>query len=152
MRGIGDQRAGDGDALALAARQAAAALADDGVVAFRQLEDEVVRAGQLAAAITRSIGIAGSAKRDVLAHRAVEQDVLLQHDADLAAQPGRIDQGEIDAVDQHAAALRHVEPLHQLGEVLLPEPEAPTMPIDLAGLDLEASRAAPPARRAGSGR
>ena len=44
---IGDQRAGDGDALALAARQAAAALADDGVVAFGQLEDEVVRAGEL---------------------------------------------------------------------------------------------------------
>ena len=44
---IGDQRAGDGDALALAARQAAAALADDGVVALGQLEDEVVGAGEL---------------------------------------------------------------------------------------------------------
>ena len=44
---IGDQRAGDRDALALAAREAAAALADDRVVAFRQLQDEVVRAGEL---------------------------------------------------------------------------------------------------------
>ena len=34
---IADQGAGDGDALALPARQAAAALADHGVVAFRQV-------------------------------------------------------------------------------------------------------------------
>ena len=44
---VGDQRARDGDALALAARQARAALADDGVVALGQLEDEFVRAGEL---------------------------------------------------------------------------------------------------------
>ena len=43
---IGDQRAGNGDALALAARKRRAALADDGVVAFGQFEDEVVRAGE----------------------------------------------------------------------------------------------------------
>ena len=43
---IGDQRARDGDALALAAGQRRAALAHDGVVAFRQLEDEFVRAGE----------------------------------------------------------------------------------------------------------
>ena len=55
-------------------------------------------------------------ERDVVADRAVEQHVLLQHDADLPPQPGGIDHGEIDAVDEHAAALRHVEPLHQLGE------------------------------------
>ena len=44
---IGDQGAGDGDALALPAGQAAAALADDRVVAFGQFEDEVMRAGEL---------------------------------------------------------------------------------------------------------
>ena len=41
---IGNERAGNGDALALTARERAAALADDGVIAFRQLQDEVVRA------------------------------------------------------------------------------------------------------------
>ena len=39
--------AGDGDALALAAGQARAGLADQGVVALRQLGDEVVRRGGL---------------------------------------------------------------------------------------------------------
>jgi hypothetical protein len=43
-------------------------------------------------------------ERDILAHRAVEQDILLEHDADLAAQPGRVDLADIDTVDQNAAA------------------------------------------------
>ena len=53
---------------------------------------------------------------DVLAHAAVEQQVLLQHHADLAAQLGGVDQADVDAVHQHAALLRGVEPLHELGE------------------------------------
>ena len=55
-------------------------------------------------------------ERDVVADRAVEQHVLLQHHADLPAQPGDVDQREVDAVDQDAAALGHVEALHQLGQ------------------------------------
>jgi hypothetical protein len=45
--GIGDERPGDRDPLALPARQARAALADDGVVPVRQLENEFVGAGEL---------------------------------------------------------------------------------------------------------
>src|SRR5499427_10588092 len=40
---VGNERAGDRDALALAAREGRAALADDRVVALAQLEDEFVR-------------------------------------------------------------------------------------------------------------
>src|SRR5215831_21391455 len=43
---IGDERAGNRDALALPAREGRAALADDRVVAFGQLEDEFVRSRQ----------------------------------------------------------------------------------------------------------
>jgi hypothetical protein len=43
---VDEQRAGDADALALAARQALAALADERVVAMRQAQDEVVRVGR----------------------------------------------------------------------------------------------------------
>src|SRR5450759_2418414 len=43
---IRDEGAGNGDALALAARQAAAPLADHGVIALRKLQDEVVRTGK----------------------------------------------------------------------------------------------------------
>ena len=42
-----EQQAGDGDALLLAARQAVAALADDGVVAVGERGDGVVDAGRL---------------------------------------------------------------------------------------------------------
>ena len=41
---VGNQRAGDGDPLPLAARQAAAPLADDCVIALGQFENEVVGA------------------------------------------------------------------------------------------------------------
>ena len=75
-----------------------------------------MRAGELRRLRSRAPSAAGIGERDVLAHRAVEQDVLLQHDADLPAQPGGVDRREIDAVDQHAAALGHVEALDQLGE------------------------------------
>ncbi len=43
--GVGEQGAGDRDPLALAAREGEAALADDGVVAARQVADELVGAG-----------------------------------------------------------------------------------------------------------
>ena len=43
---IGDQRTGNRDALALATGQRRAALADDRVVAFGELQDEVMRAGK----------------------------------------------------------------------------------------------------------
>ena len=55
-------------------------------------------------------------KRNVVANRAVEQHVFLQHDADLPPQPRRIDHGQVDAVDQNAAALRHIKPLDEFGE------------------------------------
>src|SRR5262245_6730235 len=113
---IHHEGAGDGDALALPAGQARAALADDGIVALGQLEDEFMRASECrrrndAVHRHRRIG-----ERDVVAHRGVEQNILLQHHADLPTQPGNIDGGEIDTVDQHASALGHVKPLQQLDE------------------------------------
>jgi hypothetical protein len=44
---IGHQRPRDRDALLLAAGQGAAALADEGVVAFGQFQDEIMGAGEL---------------------------------------------------------------------------------------------------------
>ena len=103
---IADQRAGDGDALALAARQVGAALLDDRVVAVRELEDELVRAGKLGRRDHRFHRPGRIGQRDILADRAVEQDILLKDDADLAPQPGGIDQREVDSVDQHPPLLR----------------------------------------------
>ena len=76
--------------------------------------------------------------RDIVAHRDVEQHVLLQHDADLAAQPGRIGHGKVHAVDQHAPALRDVEALDQFCERALAGPGGPDDADRLAGRHLEA--------------
>ena len=100
---IGGQRAGDGDALALAARQVRAALLDHRVVALRQLGDELVGAGEPRRLHHQRPRHRRIAERDVLVDRAVEQDVLLQHDADLAAQPAGIELGDVDAVEHHLA-------------------------------------------------
>ena len=81
---IGRERAGDGDALSLPAGEVRAALLDQCVVAFGELVDELVGAGEPgdlddAGARHRRIG-----EGDVLVNGAVEQEVLLQHDADVA--------------------------------------------------------------------
>jgi hypothetical protein len=108
---VGDQRSGNGDMLALAAGERAALLADQGVVAFGQFEDEVVGARQLSRLhdgvhLQRGVG-----QGDVLAHAAVKQRVLLQHHADLSSQPGRFDQSQVDTVDEHPS---------RFGDELLP--------------------------------
>ena len=115
----------------------AAALADDRVVALGQLQDELVCAGQLRRGDDALHRHGRVGERDVVAHRTVEQHVLLQHDADLAPQPGGVDHREIDAVDQHAPALRHVEPLDQLGERALARARRADDADDLAGRHAE---------------
>src|SRR5262245_10517202 len=72
---IGGQRAGDRDALALATRQAGAALAHLGVVALGQFQDEVVGAGELGGGDHALHRHGRIGERDVVAHRAVEQHV-----------------------------------------------------------------------------
>ena len=97
---VGGERAGDGDALALAAGEVGAALLDHRVVAVRQLGDELVGAGEPRHRDHLRARHGGIGERDVVVDRAVEQQVFLQHDADLAAQPAGIDLGDIDAVEQ----------------------------------------------------
>src|SRR5262244_3297201 len=69
---IGDERAGNRDALTLAAREGRAALADDRVVAFGQLEDEFVRPRQPCRRDDALHRHGGVGEGDILAHRAVE--------------------------------------------------------------------------------
>ena len=52
---------------------------------------------------------AGLAERDVLLDRAVEQEVVLHHDADVRAIVAQPHVGDVVSVDEHAAALRMVE-------------------------------------------
>src|SRR5262245_45258633 len=113
---IGNERARDGETLALAAREAGAALSHNGVVTIGELKDEIMRAGHLRGGNDPFDRHRAVRQRNMVAHRAIEQDALLQHDADLTTQPGWINDAEINAVDQNPPALGHIEPLDQLGE------------------------------------
>ena len=106
---VGENRARDRDALPLAARQPDAALADDRVVALLEALDELVavrdaahRSDLLARGVRLRVG-------DVLGDRAVEEEVVLQHDPEMLAVVAQLDRGEVVAVDQDAARQRPVE-------------------------------------------
>jgi hypothetical protein len=105
---VPQQRASDGDALSLSARQRHPARAEDGVVAIRQVLHEGVRPGcrgradHLLRPRPRPVG-------DVLGHGAGEQDGVLQDEADLGAQPPERAIGQVVAVDHDASRGRIVE-------------------------------------------
>ena len=88
-RRVLEERAGDGQALALAARERAAALADDGVEAVRLAGDELDRLGAFERLDHLLVGGVGAADLEVLADGAGEQHRLLEHHADVAAERGR---------------------------------------------------------------
>ena len=79
------QRAGQHDALLLAARQAAAALGDDGVELVGQAVDEIGQLGGRDRLLEVRVGD-GLAEGDVLAQRQVEDDAVLEDEPDLAVQ------------------------------------------------------------------
>ncbi len=83
-RVVADQRSGDADALALAAGQRGAAIADQAVVAVGHAVDELVGVGQLGRRNDVVVGGVGAAERDVVADGASQQHRVLQHEADLA--------------------------------------------------------------------
>ena len=85
-RRVAHDRPGDRHPLALAAREPAAALADDRVVTVREADHEVVDLGGPGRGLDVLVAGVGPAEADVLADRGVEQEALLKHDAELAAQ------------------------------------------------------------------
>ena len=99
--GIGQHGPGDGEKLALALAQARAPLAQHGVITLGQSFDEIVGVGQFGRGHHLFIAGVGSAKADVVHHRVVEEEGVLQHDADLAPQAGQGHIPHVDAVDAH---------------------------------------------------
>ena len=106
---VGEHRPGDRDALALAARQREALLADHRVVAVGQLDDELVRAGGAGRGLDLGVGGVGPAVGDVGAHGVGEEERVLEHDADLRAQRVERDVAHVDAVDADRPGLHVVE-------------------------------------------
>src|SRR4051812_33233111 len=103
--GPAQQRARQADALALAARQQSALLADAGLVALGQAQDQLMGAGD-PGRVDDLLGRGRSEPGNVLGHRAVEQGDLLGQVADmlaeLAALPGR----DVGAVKAHTPGAR----------------------------------------------
>ena len=77
--GIGDQGPGDGDALALAAREGRPAFTDRGVVTLREGPDKFVRPGQGGGLDDARHGQARGAHRDVVADRPPKEKALKKH-------------------------------------------------------------------------
>ena len=100
---------GDGDALALPAREPAPPLADHGVVAPRQVEDEVVGEGRPGRRLHARLVHVVQAVGDVGAHGVVEEHRLLGHEADLLAQAREGGLADVDAVDEDRALAHVVE-------------------------------------------
>ena len=82
---VGQDGAGDGDALRLAAGELDAAFADDGVVLLFEAFGEFVDAGDAAGVENFVFGGVGAGEGDVFADGAVEEKGFLQDDAELGA-------------------------------------------------------------------
>ena len=102
-RRVLQDRPGDRHALALAAGQARAAVADDRVVAVGQRADEVVRVGRPGRGDHLGLGRVEAPVQDVLADRAAEQRRLLRDETDLPAQARDGDVAHVEAVDADAS-------------------------------------------------
>ena len=82
-RRILEERAGDRQALSLAARQVAASFADHGLKAVRRAVDEFARLGLLERKLHLGRGRVGLADAQILLDRAREDERLLEHDPDV---------------------------------------------------------------------
>ena len=137
-RRVGGERPGDGDALALAARQVGAALLDHRVVALGQLGDELVgarRGGRWRSTWAR--GMAGLAKAMLSWMVRLNSRFSCSTTPMLARSQAGIDLGEVGAVEQDLALVRQVEALDQLGQRRLARARRPDDADHLAGPDRE---------------
>src|SRR5690606_3953011 len=113
---IGDQRAGDRDALALPAGKIRGAFLQHRIQPAGQTRDELLRAGHPRGRnnlIDRRIGLR---RGNVFGDGAAKQETLLQDDADTAAQVHEVDFAKVEAVDSNDAFLHRIKALDDAGE------------------------------------
>ena len=135
--GVLQDGAGDGDALAFAAGEAEALFADDGVVALRHAQDEVVGEGVAGGLYDLFGGNIGLAVGDVVAHGVVEEDRLLRDLGDLFAERLESEGANIVAVDEDAAAADVVEARDEIDQRALPCPAGADESEHFADADFE---------------
>ncbi len=132
--GVRQQAAGKGDALALAARERVAALADHLVVPSSQLTDESV--GLSGAGCPHDVVQRGvrPAEGDVVPDRLGEQERLVGDLVGVMAQARQREVAHVVAVDQDGACVHVVEAAQQAGDGRLAAAGSADDGDDLAGL------------------
>ena len=114
--GLGEDGTGNADALPLSATEEGAPVADRGVVALRQLEDEVVGVGYAGSLLNLAVGGLRHAVGYIVADGIVEKEGVLRHYADVPAE-GR---GEIGldgaTVDEYLAGGGFMETHEEVGK------------------------------------
>jgi hypothetical protein len=133
--GLDGERAGQRDALALAARELVGVAVGD-PVELHQLQQLHHLGADLVLRGARRLGPHPQAEGHVLedAHVA-EQRVMLEHEADLAL--AHVDMGRVLAVEQHGAAVGHLEPGDDAQQRRLARPRRSEQRDQLAGADVE---------------
>ena len=94
---------GDGNALALAAGEGRAALADDGVKAVRQCHDKVIAARLLRSGLHLLHGGIGLSKADIVGNGVREQIDPLEHEGEIADETVIAVFPHIPSAEAHAA-------------------------------------------------
>ena len=102
--------------LLFAAGKLHAAVAHDGVVAFRQPADERVDIGFTASFLDFGLRGIGFGVEQILFDRAVEQVRVLRHHSDVLAQIGQIEFADVDAVQQDPSACHIIEARNQVDD------------------------------------
>jgi len=112
-RPVGEKRARDRQALALAPRERHAALAEHGVEALRQALDEFEGEGLLAGALGLLAACLGPAVAHILEHACGENDRVLRHHGEELAQVARIELAHFRSADPDRALLGVVKAQQQ---------------------------------------
>jgi len=107
------------DTLALSPRQAYPAVADDRVVAARELRDELVRVRLARGGLDLRIAGTAAPVRDVLPDRGVEEEGVLTDEADAAAPRGPVGAGQRDSVDRDPPGRGIVEAAQQVQQLAI---------------------------------
>jgi hypothetical protein len=110
---LGKQRAGDGHALALPARQREPPLADERVEPLRELVEQLRETGALGRASHLLVGRLRPRVGDVVAQACGEQERVVRHHRHLTAQRGGVEVAHVHAVHEHRALVHVVQPRDQ---------------------------------------
>ena len=108
-----EQGPGYGYSLALAARQSDGPLADEGVVALRQLGDELVGVGGPGRGLQLLLSGVGLAEPQVVRHRPVKEVGVLGDNGDLVTKLVKGELPQIEASQCYPPLLRVEESVHQ---------------------------------------